>query len=115
MYHGKAGDLELHPGLCLTDDFDIAADYAIYGSFGDGKAVHTVEIDLTGLTVVEVEDFDRDENFAAGDDYTAFGGADIIVYKDETIRGQAHTTWRLMSDAALAALRPVSTTDTEEL
>lgn len=112
MYHGNGSRLALHTGLCLTDDLRSARDYASY-DHADG-VVHTVEVDLHGLRVVEVDGFDRDENLAAGDDFTAFD-ADVIVYTDETITGRAHRTWRLMSDAALTAVTLTATTDAEEL
>jgi hypothetical protein len=110
MYHGNGDELALHEGLCLTDDARIAAEYA----YGDGGVVHTIEVDLTGLAVCEVEGYDRSENSAPGDDLTQWD-ADVIVYTDETINGRPHRTWRLMSAAALAAVRHVATTDAEEI
>lgn len=111
MYHGnRAETLALHQDLCLADDDRIAAEYA----YGDGGTVHTVEINLTGLWVVEVDGFDRDDNFAPGDDHTEFE-ADVLVFDDETINGQPHRTWRLMSDAALAAVSIIGATDAEEI
>lgn len=115
MYHGKAGAMALHPGLCLTDDADAAAEYARYCfAAGEARLVHTVTLDLDGLTVVEVDGYDRDANWAPGDggEYT---DADVIVYIDETIGGNSHTTWRLMSPAALAAVTVGSATDVEEI
>jgi hypothetical protein len=110
MYHGNDGGLALHEGLCLTDDPDVASDYAIY--WAAGTRIHTVHLDLTGLRVVEVDGYDRDANIAPGDAMaTPVDGADVLVYEDETVRGQRHTTWRLMTPAALAAVRHVSTTD----
>lgn len=114
MYHGNGDTLTPHIGICLADDIDIARDYAIYGGHRSEPRVHTVEIDLTGLRVVEVDGFDRDENVAPGDGDDAFD-ADVIVFEDETIRGTRHTTWRLMSVSALAAVRPVATIDAEEI
>ncbi len=111
MYHGNAGKLGLHTGLCLADDPDIAYDYAAATAGGyDLRYVHTVELDLDGLRVVEVAGYDRDDNVAPGDGDDTYG-ADVMVYDDETITGRAHRTWRLMTPAALAALTHTSTTE----
>lgn len=115
MFHGKAGALELHRGLCLTDEADIAAEYARYGYAGsEARLVYAITVDLDNLTVAEVDGYDRDENWAPGDDHQ-YADADVIVYTDETIGGNAHTTWRLMSAAALAAVTIGPATDAEKL
>lgn len=112
MYHGKDGDLVLHEGICFTDDEDIAANYAVYLSAG--TAVHVVAIDLSGLSVVEVDGYDRDENVAPGDGGDTYG-ADVIIFDDEAVNGQAHRTWRLMTPAALAAVTVTGCLDTEDM
>lgn len=115
MYHGNTGSLELHPGLCLTDEDAIAAAYGEYGGGNpDDAVVHEVTIDLDGLAVVKVDGFDRDTNEAPGDDHT-WDGADVIVFTDEDPRGNAHTTWRLMTPAALARVALVTTVAAEDI
>jgi hypothetical protein len=101
MYHGNyESTAVLHPGLCLTDDDDLARDYG-RGSRG---RLHALDVDLAGLTVADLADgYDHDENTAPGDDGQGFG-ADVIVFWDETDAGRRHRTWRLMTPAALAAV-----------
>lgn|SRR5487761_1659574 len=104
MYHGSsAGEVSLHQGLCFTDDVERARDYALYGGFGPVRYVHSAVIDFDGLVVAEMDGFDRDENVAPGD-LAASGGADVIVYDDETPAGRRHRTYRLLTAAALARL-----------
>jgi hypothetical protein len=106
VYHGSAGELTLHLGLCLTGN-QAAADYARYAS-SEGR-VHEVELDLDGLTVVELDEgHDWDANTAPGDngeDYRDQAGdiADVIIFTDATATGRQHVTYRLMTDKALAA------------
>jgi hypothetical protein len=107
MYHGSSSrDLPLHEGLCLAGEEDAALDYALYSAFGPDRYVHEVTADLDGLTVLHLDEgYDRDENIAPADlDPSAFPGADVIVFADETIRGRAHDTYRLLTPAALAAV-----------
>ena len=104
-YHGSRNEIALHEGICLVDREDVAAVYA------RGGDVSTVTIDLSGLTVEEVEVTDemRDEVEYPGDraedraDMVA-RGVDAIVYDDETETGRQHRCLRLLSPAALAAV-----------
>ncbi len=112
MYHGtSSATLPVHAGLCLTGDRDHAADYAAacYGT----RYIHEVAIDLTGLTVRDLDaGYDRDANDAPADaDPADFPGADVIVFADETPAGHRHTTWRLLTPAALAAITTITTTE----
>lgn len=113
-YHGNAGELVLHPGFCVTEDEDTAADYGTYASASDGR-VHEVEVDLDGLTVVELDEgHDWDSNEAPGDNgetYTDEDGnvADVIVFTDATAYGKQHETYRLMTPAAIATVTLIST------
>lgn len=113
-YHGSADELALHPGFCVTEDEDIAAEYGTYASSSEGR-VHEVEIDLDGLTVVELaEGHNWDANVAPGDGgetYTDEDGnpADVIVFADATAYGKQHETYRLMTPAAVAAVTLIST------
>lgn len=114
LYHGTyADELALHVGLCLTDDWSAAKRYAdqYAGIDGDTPSVHTVELNLDGLTVVELaETWDSQAETAAqdagrfADDGTNIHGADVIVYTDYALGVETMTTWRLMTDRAVAAV-----------
>lgn len=96
-------------GWCLTDDEARAERYGRAGA-----TLATIDIDLDGLTVVEVAGYDRDENETPADSAAfraarAAEGADVLVYEDEDESGRQHTTWRLVSDRAVAACRVVGT------
>lgn len=102
MYHGAHTRFTAHIGLCLTDDDDAARCYATQGAAGE---LATVDVDMSALTVVEVEGYDRDENRAVGDDDEAVANADVIVFDDEDPSGwRQHRTWRLMSQRAVDAM-----------
>ncbi len=112
-YHGTAQtEWALHVGLCLALDSDIAENYAQEWATGSRPArVVEVELDLTGLVVVEAEAGDRDSATWAGDydlESYAAAGADVITYEDEDYRGRSHNTYRLVSERALAAARVVA-------
>jgi hypothetical protein len=105
-YHGGNG-INLHSGLCLVDDERAAGDYAE----GRGGEVVEVEVDLSGLNVVEVEvtremidnqDFPGDT--AKGRAAMVADGVDAIKYDDMTPEGRTHRTLRLLSPKALAAV-----------
>ena len=98
LYHGAHTAYTVHIGQCYTDDKDCAKAYA------DGGQLATVEINTDGLSVVEVAAYDRDEDFAYGDDRRNPIGCDVAVYDDEDIHGNALVTYRLMTAAALAAV-----------
>ena len=110
LLHGSKRTAIPHIGLCLTDSKRSAGSYAVQaaGMYGDA-IVTVVEVDFTDLEVVEVASFDRDDNRAVGDDGEPGEGVDVIVYEDEDYHGQQHTTWRLVSDRALAAVRIIGT------
>jgi hypothetical protein len=99
----RAPAMALHVGLCLTDDRRAAKHY--------GETLTDVELDLSGLVVEDVETYDHETNTAAADDdcaaYSA-RGVDVIRYEDETERSYRHTTWRLVSARAVAAVRVAS-------
>lgn len=114
-YHGTAQtEWALHVGACLATDSDIAENYAQEWATGSRPArVFEVELDLTGLNVVEAEAGDRDSQDWAGDSAASIAayvaaGADVITYEDEDYRGRSHETYRLVSDRAVAAARVVA-------
>ena len=115
VHHGSSSDtLPVHPGLCLTEDEDSAADYA-RSAFGT-HYVHEAALNLDGLTVIDADgDWDRDENTAASDLGGDYDGADIITYDDETPMNRRHVTYRLMTPAALAALTAVRVRDAMDI
>lgn len=96
-------------GWCLTDDETAAAHYARAGG-----TIAVVEVDLAALNTVEVDGYNRDENETPADSAAfrarhAADGADLLVYSDETDGGREHTTWRIVSPSAIAAVRVVDT------
>lgn len=107
LYHGS-DRIEIHPGLCLTDDLDTAENYALQWDLLGTPMVATVHLDLTGLRVVEVNAYDRDSNRAIGDNDLTID-ADVIVYDDEDRYGNRHRTWRIVSPAAVDACQVVAT------
>lgn len=112
-YHGTAQtEWTLHIGLCLALDSDIAENYAAEWATSSRPArVVEVQVDLTGLNVVEAEAGDRDSATWAGDydlESYAAAGADVITYEDEDYRGRSHNTYRLVSERAVAAARVVA-------
>ncbi len=115
MYHGTHEALALHEGLCLALEADVAAAYARQNVLpGETPTVHTVEVALDGLRVVEVPGYDRDLNYAPGDeDEDVYDDVDVLVYADEDVHGRQHTTWRLMTERALAAARVVTSRPVE--
>lgn len=90
-----------HVGACLME----TDGYARYGAFR-----HSVAIQLDGLTVrrVEVSREDIDANNWPGDTAVSLAalaadGVDIVEYDDMDECGRQHTTWRLVTAAAVAA------------
>lgn len=96
MFHGAHTRFTTHRGLCLTDDIAAALVYA-----DEHGTIAHAEVDFGGLRVVEVDGYNHDANVAIGDDGNDHG-ADVLVFGDEDASGRQHTTWRLMSDAAVA-------------
>jgi hypothetical protein len=114
-YHGTSrNDWVLHVGLCLVEDSDVAENYAAEWATGSRPArVVEVELDLTGLNVVEAEAGDRDSATWAGDSAASIAayvaaGADVLVYEDEDYRGRSHETYRLVSERAVTAAKVVA-------
>jgi len=121
LYHGTyTSELALHKGLCLTDDWTAAKRYAdqYAGIEGDTPSVHTVEVDMTGLNVVDLGETWRSEPETAAQDAARFADAahdhdaDVIVYGDYALGVGRMTTWRLLTDRALDA---VTIVDAEEV
>ena len=108
LYHGSHKNTEglvLHEGICLTDWEDVAEMYA--GMRGE---VYEVAVELDALTVTEVPGYDHDTDDCPADhaEYRAARaaeGADVLVYEDEDERGEVTTCYRLVSEAAIAAVR----------
>ena len=113
-YHGtcRRGEWTLHAGVCLAQWPETAEGYATEWAGPEFPArVFEVELDLTGLNVVEAEAGDRDSATWAGDydlESYAAAGADVITYEDEDYRGQSHNTYRLVSERAVAAAKVVA-------
>lgn len=87
-----------YAGDCWTTELNIAESY-IEGQ--TDASVESVDIDLDALSVVEVAAYDRDENYAIGDDIKDLAryanlGVDVITYDDEDMRGEAHRTYRFI-------------------
>ena len=98
--HRSAGMLTTPvEGWCLTDDVDAARRY--------GPHIAVVSIDLDALEVAVVEGYDHDTNTTPADsrEFRAAQEADVLGYDDENEFGEAHYTWRLASDKAVAACR----------
>lgn len=104
LYHGAHTAYSPHVGQCYTDDVDAARDYCQ----GESGTLATIEIELSGLVVVEVAGYDHDTDEAPADrDAEALAaelGADVIVYADETERARQHRTWRLLTQRAVDAV-----------
>jgi len=107
LYHGTRNSWKTYNGLCLTTDKDAAINYA------EGGTVATVELNLAGLSVANVEPYDHDENWAYGDDGKNPVGCDVAVYDDEDVEGSAHTTYRLMTAKAVANVTVVKIRDAQ--
>lgn len=117
LYHGaNTGKFTAHIGLCLVRDLDIARAY----TRRDG-VVYEVALDLGPLEVVSVdvsrEDIDNNDwpgDTAEGCAAFAADGADVIRYIDMTESGTTHTTYRLVSERAVAAVSGVVALAEEE-
>jgi hypothetical protein len=113
LYHGTwTADMQLHQGLCLTPEWSAARRYAEQwiGTDGDSTpGVHTVELNLRGLIVVELDEtWDSQDAARFGDHCVYQGGADILIYQDYALSPvETMTTYRLMTAAAVAAIRVV--------
>lgn len=111
MFHGGSGDL--HIGICLTDDFRAAAHYA---NKNMSRTVAAIGYDFGGLTVLGCDDAGTDDDgdfYAPGDDGDNLG-ADVLRFDDLDPNGRTHTTWRLMTAAAVAACSIVETIDADQ-
>lgn len=107
MYRGTwDGNDSIDEGDCLTDS-ECAAERYARRRRGDG-AVQTIAIDLSDLSVHEVEGFDPMDcsGYYPGDQDLADWqdrGVDVIVYDDVDDSGSGHRTWRIVSARAAAA------------
>jgi hypothetical protein len=103
LYRGTGSETDRGLGTCWATSIRTAASYV--GGAGDEAVVLEAELDLAGLEVVEVDGYDRDDNWAPGDDGDfERWGADVLVFEDEDPFGRPHWTWRLVSNKAVAAL-----------
>ena len=111
LYHGTRSDtLTAIIGLCLTPDQDAAARYARRSG-----TVYEVAISLDGLSVLDVEvaQSDIDDNNWPGDSDESVAalvgqGADVVRYTDMDEQGYTHTTLRLLTPAAVAAVSGIT-------
>jgi hypothetical protein len=106
--HGTADTIRLAPGLCIADDTEAARQYALRAAQAAGidtdeyeGAIYTITIDVDGLRVLDA-DSDRDAQYWPGDADLSTIDADIVRFADETEQGRAHTTYRLVTDRAVA-------------
>ena len=100
MYHGGE-TVTAHIGLCLTESWDVADDYAA----DRGGVVHEVVIDMSGLRIEETAPYDHDADYSLGDTHHEYtGDADILYFEDESPLQRMHDTYRLVSERALARL-----------
>ena len=117
LYHGTRSDtLSAFVGLCLTPDQDAAARYARRSG-----TVYEVAISLDSLNVLDVEvaQSDIDDNNWPGDSDESVAalvakGADVVRYTDMDEQGYTHTTLRLLTPAAVAAVSGVVALAEEE-
>jgi hypothetical protein len=112
LYHGTkdSGDWKPHIGLCLTKDCDTAESYA--GKYKKGKVIEFSFRD-DDLNIVEVDGYDRDEDFSPGDDGVFPDDADIIYFEDEDMDGYEHVTYRVASNKALEVIQNSILSDDE--
>lgn len=104
LYHGAHTKYALHVGQCYTPERDSAEAYAL----GRG-VVAEIELCLDGLRVVELDHgYDRETNDAPADLDPAAAAvehsADVVIFSDEDDRGREHTTYRLLTPAAVSAI-----------
>lgn len=104
LFHGTTRDSLLrHVGLCLAETETTARHYA-----GEDGTVYAVEVDEDALSWCEVAGYDRDTNTAPGDRrpeaLAAEHGVEAVWYADEDPAGQGHSTLRLLTAAAVAAI-----------
>jgi hypothetical protein len=115
LYHGTySADMALHRGLCLTDDWNAAFRYAEqYRETDPAPTVHVVEVAMDDLTVLEVaETWDSQPETATEDaarfaDHGtgAYPGVDVLIYQDYAMGLEQMTTYRLLTDRAVAVAR----------
>jgi len=106
LFHGsnKNTTLTPHIGICLTDSESSAEAFA----GGNENQVYTIDIDLSGLTIADMDDgYDRENDIAPGDDADDItemqnDGIDVITYTDEDEFGRQHDCWRIISALALS-------------
>lgn len=102
FFHGSFRKApELHVGQTFADNRDTAENYS-------SKKMFTGTVDMEGLAIARVSDFNRDEaNYGAiGDSEKDIqklqdAGVDIIHYEDEDPNQRQHTSFRIVSQKAL--------------
>lgn len=109
FFHGNHTDenLTIHEGICLVEYRQHAERYA-----GKKGHIFAIEIEFSGLSVVECEGYNHDENDCPADHESfrkqhAAQGVDVLQYTDEDEYGQPHVCYRLISVAALNAAQQV--------
>ena len=104
LFHSTKKDtLIAHEGLCLTPDRGIHGEY--------GGTVFEVELNLEGAKVLEVEtnQDNYDNNSYPGDtwqerDAYTEDGVQILVYRDWTVNGTEHTTYRVLDTSLVSSV-----------
>jgi hypothetical protein len=117
LFHGtRSATFSASIGLCLTPDQDAAARYARRSG-----TVYEVSISLDGLNVLDVEvaQSDIDNNNWPGDSDESVAalvaqGADVVRYTDMDEQGYTHTTLRLLTPVAVAAVSGATALDSDE-
>lgn len=113
MYHG-GNPTAPHEGMCLTDNLFSAVGYAEKNA---ACTVLEIEVDWDAVTVGAGEGFEHDGNgtWSAPSDTDLTSDTDIIEFDDQGMNFEAHTTWRLMTAAAVAATRIVAVHEVDDL
>lgn len=102
LYHGAHTEYTLHLGQDYTDDEYAAGWYA-----QDGE-VAIIELDTAGLVIVEADDGYNPNTHGDGG-----YAADIVMYWDSTDSGRELRAYRLMTEAALAAVTVIEVIPSE--
>lgn len=119
MYHGtRRSEFPRHEGLCLAETAAVAREYGIGSASDDeGVTVYRVTLDDDALSWEHLGAWDRDNAIAPGDTaksraaLVAEHGVCSVWYTDETPRGRAHETLRLLNAEALDAIVSVEIVD----
>jgi hypothetical protein len=110
-YHGTSrANWHPHIGACLVESETIARQFPI-GS--NNRRLFEVTVDVSNLAIDDrTSEVDRDENDYPGDTkaslaHLAADGLDAVTYRDETERGRTFQCFRLVTPAAVSAVRSV--------